>query len=370
MTANIQTRHVATILDRYLLTKDGSTKKTYHIVLKLPSPIEYQVGDSVAIFPKNPNSLVESILLYFPKGSTILHKKTKETLPLKEYLLSSANLCKITPHLLRKIGEKIISPKLNSLLLPENKPALKSYLEERQLIDLLEEYPNALIPQNLGDHLLPLLPRYYSIASSCKKDPLTIELTVAHVQYQSLGKTRIGVGSSFLCEEIEKGSSISFFVQSSNGFTLPDPSEPIIMIGPGTGIAPFKGFLEERMHQNAPGKNWLFFGERNGKTDFYYSDFFKGLEAENKLTLTTAFSRDQEKKLYVQHQMLKHQKQLFSWIESGAILYVCGDAKKMAKDVDLALLQIISSEKNLSEADAKAYLKNLRREKRYLTDVY
>lgn len=362
--------HQATILDRYLLTEKGSTRKTYHIVLKLPSPIPYQTGDSIAVFPKNPISLVNSILLHYPEAPSIIPKKLEKTLSLQEYLSSRANLCKLTPSLIKTLAEKTLSPKLQSLLLPENKEFLKTYLEERHLIDLLDDFPKVLSAQDLANHLLPMLPRYYSIASSCKKNPTVIELTVAYVEYQSLGKKRVGVGSCFLCEEAPINASLSFFIQSSKNFTLSDASTPIIMIGPGTGVAPFRAFLEERMHINATGKNWLFFGERNLKSDFYYGDFFTDLQKKGKLTLTTAFSRDQKDKCYVQHKMLEHKKTFFSWIEQGATLYVCGDAKKMAKDVDQALLKIIASEKNLSEIEAKTYLKNLRREKRYLTDVY
>lgn len=370
MSTTTQNLYRAKIADRFLLNKSGSTRKTYHITLKLPSPISYKVGDSIAIYPTNNPEAVEKILSFFPKIDEVIHKKTKESCCIRKYLTKHANISKITANLIKQVATKTSCEKLQTLLLSNDKQALQQYLEKRDLIDILEEYPSALLAQEMIDSLLPMLPRYYSIASSNIKDPYHIHLTVAHVTYSTLGKERVGIGSHFLCELSDNETEISFFVQPSNGFTLPNSHVPIIMIGPGTGIAPFRAFIEERLHTNATGENWLFFGERNKDTDFYYEDFLKPLVESKKLYLSTAFSRDQEEKVYVQHKMLEQKQKLFSWIEQGAIIYVCGDAKKMAKDVNNALLQILSSEKGFSEEEAKTYLKNLRKEKRYLTDVY
>jgi len=214
------------------------------------------------------------------------------------------------------------------------------------------------------------MPRFYSIASSPKKDPLHLHLTVAYVCYEKNGRKRCGIGSHYLCEEVDKTTPISLYIQNAEHFALPGTDKPIIMIGPGTGIAPFRAFLEEREHTNSTSKNWLFFGERNKQTDFYYEEFFNKLIAKNFLKLTTAFSRDKEQKIYVQHKLQEHAKEVYKWLNSGAYLYVCGDAKKMAKDVEKTLLEIIETEGNFSQEKAKEYLSNLRKDKRYIQDVY
>lgn len=363
------------LTERYLLNKKGATKETFHIVIKIEESLDYRVGDSLAILPSNPLFLVEKILTLLPQTKTIIHKKTKELVNLKNHIRYHTNLNKITPGFLRLLVKKDLPSKdfdhLQTLLDPANKEQLHTYLLQRELIDLLEEYPHVLSAQEVTDLLLPMLPRYYSTASSQKKDPHHIHLTVAHVNYESLGKARIGIGSHYLCKEAKiQETRIPLFVHPAINFSLPqDSQKDIIMIGPGTGIAPFRGFLEERVVEKASGKNWLFFGERNS-TDFYYEDFFKELEKNDLLKLSTAFSRDQEEKVYVQHKMYEHAKELFSWLENGAHFYVCGDAKKMAKDVQKTLLDIIQKEGKLSLDNALTYFDNLKKQKRYLTDIY
>jgi sulfite reductase (NADPH) flavoprotein alpha-component len=198
--------------------------------------------------------------------------------------------------------------------------------------------------------------------------PHEIHLTVAFASFELGGQTYFGVGSHFLCIQ---SALVPFYVQPSNHFTLPeDPTRPIIMIGPGTGIAPFRAFIQERLAHHAEGRNWLFFGERNRATDFYYSDYWLELEKQGRIRIDTAFSRDQAEKIYVQHRLLERKKSIWEWIQDGAILYVCGDAEQMAKDVDAALQQIAREEGQMSDEEARKFLKTLRQEKRYLLDVY
>ena len=219
---------------------------------------------------------------------------------------------------------------------------------------------------------MPLLPRFYSIANSPLVFPNEIHLTLAYVHYTSNGQIRRGVGSSFLADlsTIEE-TPIPIYLQPSQHFRLPDdPATPIILVGPGTGIAPYRAFLQERIATQAPGKNWLFFGERNRASDFYYEPFWLELEKLGKIKLDLAFSRDGTQKVYVQHKMYERKKEIWDWLQTGAIFYVCGDASKMAKDVDAMLQTIIEEEGKLHVEDARLYIKKLRSDKKYLTDVY
>lgn len=364
-----------TIKDRYLLTKTGSTRCTWHIALKA-SNLTFNVGDSIAIYPTNSIDVVEKILsiLQVDKSSTIFEKKSKEPCRVFEYLLNKANLSKIPPSLLRLAHERCLDTiqktKLKTLMLPENKSQMNEYLASFELWDFLALHSNFTI-QEVIDKLLPMMPRFYSIASCPLTTPEEIHLIVAHVTYNTSGHIRHGIGSDFLCNRAIKDEPIPFYIQPSHGFNLPrDTSTDIIMIGPGTGVAPFKAFIEQRYLQKATGKNWLFFGERNKKTDFYYEEFFSSFVNKGFLQIDTAFSRDQVEKIYVQDLLMKKGKKITHLLENGANFYVCGDAKKMAKDVDLALHHIIKFHKNLTEEETKTYIKNLRLSKRYLIDVY
>lgn len=370
----------AYLTDKYLLNKPGSSKKTYHITLDIgQETLDFESGDSVAIYPENPQEVVIKTIqtLKTTPSTIIFEKRTQQTSTVQDFISKRANITKIPISIIRLLEERHIHLKkrefLIHLLKAENRAELTEYLHNHELWDLLQEHEESIFTaQEIADLLLPMIPRFYSIASSPKMNKKKIDLTVAYVSYSTSGHIRTGIGSHFLCEHAKKNQTpIPLYVQPSHGFTLPtDSNTPIIMVGPGTGIAPFKAFLEERMISHAEGKNWLFFGERNGKTDFYYEDFFKDLQKKGFLDLDTAFSRDQEQKIYVQDRMCEKSEKLFYWIENGAHFYVCGDAKKMAKDVDNTLLHIIKKHGKLGEEESKAYLKNLRKEKRYLTDVY
>lgn len=350
------------LIEKRLLTKEGSSKKTYHLSLAIdPDLFSFDVGDSVAIFVENHNEEIDHLLyLLQKKGSEkITDPRSKKEFSLKDYLLKKVNITKVSPNVFKSLVSE-------SDLKEEE---LKS-LQDLPLTDLLEKFcPSFPIDVT---KLLPLLPRFYSIANSPLFFKGEIHLTISYLTYMLHGKEKKGIASQFLCDQaLLYDTPISIYLQKTTSFLLPeDPNASIIMVGPGTGIAPFRAFLQQRLATQQEGKNWLFFGERNQKTDFYYEDFFLSLQKENRLRLNLAFSRDQEEKIYVQHEMLKEKKSLWHWIEKGAYLYVCGDAEKMAKDVDLALLQILMEEGTMSIEEARSYLKQMRHEKRYRIDVY
>jgi sulfite reductase (NADPH) flavoprotein alpha-component len=229
-----------------------------------------------------------------------------------------------------------------------------------------------LTPAELAKTIMPLLPRFYSIANSAKVFPGEIHLLVAYIHYHMGGQNRRGVGSHFLCDLATiDATPVPIYLQSSTHFTLPqDPNASIILVGPGTGIAPYRAFIQERLANQSPGRNWIIFGERNRATDFYYSDFWLDLERQERIRLDLAFSRDGPEKIYVQHKMYEQRKSIWSWLNKGAYFYVCGDAEEMAKDVDAMLHRIVHEEGRLSDEDAHLYIKKMRADRRYLADVY
>lgn len=361
------------ILDRSLLTGPGSTKTTYHIALEAQDPrLSFKVGDSIGVLPSNdPDSVEEILRLIHASGSEeVLDARTSQKTTLKAFLTQKANLGRVNSAFFKFL---CLHSAPSELLLPENKNALTAHLDSHSLIDLLHLHkPAPLPPQEFVQPLMPLMPRFYSIASSPKVYPGEIHLTVSYVCYEANGRTRYGVGSHFLCDLAALDeTAVPFYVQPSHSFMLPeDPSASLILIGPGTGVAPYRAFLQERIAAQASGRHWLFFGERNRATDFYYGDFWLDLEKQGRLRLDLAFSRDQAEKIYVQHRMLEQKKSLYNWIQNGSYIYVCGDAQEMAKDVEAALVQIFQEEGSLPEEDARKALKSLRAEKRYLLDVY
>jgi len=348
--------YIARIKERSLLTASGSTKQTYHLSLDLSSgPLSFVPGDSVAILPENDPKVVGEILknAKLDAETEILDPKTKTPLSLRLFLKTKANLTKIHPRLLALLK-------------------VPSASKDQHVVDLVSHSTaSTYTPQELADALLPLMPRFYSIASSSNMHPGEIHLTVSAISYLVEGKLRQGVASHFLCHEAKiESTPIPLYIQPSNGFALPSPDASIILIGPGTGVAPFRAFLQERLISQAKGRNWLFFGERHRASDFYYEPFFQELVKRHFLRLDTAFSRDQPEKIYVQHKLLEHSAFIWDWLQTGAYLYVCGNAEFMAKDVDLALRQIVGQHGNLDGENATLYLRQLRQEKRYLLDVY
>lgn len=371
---------IARIKERYLLTGHGSTKHTYHVTLDLSTaPIHFKVGDSIGIYAQNDPILVEHLILAMKAdGNTIITEpRSKQPITLWEFLSYKANLCRITSSFLKLFYEcEMIHDKknhLHRLLQQENKPLLTQYLSTHDPLDLFKEYQEVKAPlEELCAQFGPLLPRFYSVASSQLETPDRVDLTVALFSFTHQEQQRYGVGSHFLCHLAEPMKTpIPIYVQPAQHFTLPaDDTAPIIMVGPGTGIAPFRAFLQERIKKGASGKNWLFFGERNRNCDYFYEKEFEQMRKSHILRLDLAFSRDQEEKIYVQHRMQENAKELWSWLQEGAYFYVCGDAHRMAKDVEHTLEQIVQTQGHMTGEAAKAYIKALRTQKRYLADVY
>lgn len=345
---------IAQIVERYLLTGASSTKRTYHVALQVEAhALPFVVGDSVGVIPENQPELVEAVLraARVDGATVVLDARLGEHLSLHEFLLRKANLAKCTTALLRRVSAE----------------AAPELAKSHELLDLLRMFPDAaLSAQELASALLPLMPRFYSIASSAHMFPGEIHLTVAELTYKVDHELRWGVGSHYVCH---RATSLPVYVQPSNGFTIPaDGAAPIILIGPGTGVAPFRAFLQERMALGHTGPNWLFFGERNRATDFYYRDYWLELERQGRLRLDVAFSRDSAEKTYVQHKLWEGRADVWRQLQEGAFLYVCGDAEKMAKDVEATLLRIAAE--HMSDDKAREWLKSLRKNRHYLTDVY
>jgi sulfite reductase (NADPH) flavoprotein alpha-component len=262
--------------------------------------------------------------------------------------------------------------RLETMLADPEGEAAKAYLSERDVLDVLDDFSKSRPdPQEVMSALARLAPRLYSIASSPQAHPGEVHLCVGVVRYQQGSRNRRGVASTFLAERVPLGMPVPVFVQSAPHFRLPAPGVPIILVGPGTGVAPFRAFLEERRAHGGQGRNWLFFGDRQRASDFLYREQIAAWHADGFLTrLDLAFSRDQEEKVYVQDRMLAQARDLFAWLEEGAHLYVCGDAQRMAKDVDAVLHRIVAQEGSLGEDKAREYVEKLKREKRYARDVY
>jgi len=370
----------ARLKERFLLTQPPSTKKTFYITLDITSlPLQFKVGDSLGIYSQNDPRLVQHLIeaMHAKGDEQIIDPRSKLPISLWDFLSFKANLARLTSSFLQLFYtyEKEHDKKntLHRLLQTENKPLLSQYLSQHDPLDLFKEYQNVEAPlQELCAQFGPLLPRFYSVASSPLLHKEEVHLTVALFTFTHQNEQRYGVGSHFLCHlaEIDK-TPISLYVQPAPHFTLPsDDAKPIIMVGPGTGVAPFRAFLQERIAKGARGKNWLFFGERNRATDYFYQEEWEQWKGQGQLRLDLAFSRDQNQKIYVQDRMLESGKDLWAWIAEGAYFYVCGDAHHMAKDVEAMLQRIITEQGSMSPEDAKAYIKKMRVEKRYLADVY
>jgi len=358
------------------LTLQGSEKETRHYEFSLAgSGLQYEPGDSMGIFVKNNPKLVEELLeaLRF-SGDEIVTSKEGETFTIRQGLLQHFQVTQPSKQFLEAIAERsATAAELKELLDPERKRDLDNYLWGLEIIDFLLNNPSVRFTvEDFVRTLRKLQPRLYSIASSLKAHPEEVHFLVASVRYESHGREREGVATTYLADRVKVGSEVPMFVHVAKGFRLPeDPSTPTIMIGPGTGLAPFRAYLEERSAVGASGKNWLFFGEQRYKCDFFYQEQLEEMQKHGVLTrFDTAFSRDQPHKIYVQHRMLEHSRDIFEWLEAGAHFFVCGDAARMAKDVDVALHQIVGQEGGKTPEQATEYVENLRKEKRYKRDVY
>lgn len=354
------------------LLNQGSDKETRHFELSLKdSGLSYEPGDSLGVIPQNSSHLVDDLLVAVGLSGSEMVQVGEDSLSLKDALKNRLACTVLSKIQVKKFNELAHSEKLNDLLLPANRESFADYLWGRELIDLFLEFPQKGIGANaLVGLLRPMPPRLYSIASSIKAHSEEVHLTVAIVRYDTHGRKREGVCSSYLADRV--GDRIPCYFHPNKNFKLPEDGDvPIIMVGPGTGIAPFRSFVEERMATGAKGKNWLFFGDRSSKTDYLYGNEWEQHRQDGLLSnLDLAWSRDQSVKEYVQHKMLAKGKELWSWLQEGAIFYVCGDASRMAKDVDLALRQISVREGGMAEEEAAKWVKSLQKERRYLKDVY
>ena len=370
----------ARLVENRLLTQAGSTKETRHCVIDIAgSGLSYTCGDSLGVYPANPPEMVADMIAALKASGDELVNLPNEAQPrpLREALLRSLSLAGPTTRTLKALQQRVTATDerelLESLLEPQNRSATQAWLAEREYIDLLEEYPSAVFkPQDFVDLLRKLQPRLYSIASSPKIYPETIHLTVAVVRYQTNQRERRGIASTWLAERVPINQpKVPAFIVPSH-FSLPaSDAADLIMVGPGTGVAPFRAFIQERGARGAQGRSWLFFGERNQSTDYLYGEDWETWHKQGVLTrLDLAWSRDQDERIYVQHKLLARAKPIWEWLSGGAYFYVCGDAKRMAKDVDQALHCIIREQGDLDDAAAVAFVRQLRKEKRYQRDVY
>jgi sulfite reductase (NADPH) flavoprotein alpha-component len=358
------------------LSGPESEKDTRHFELDLTGwGLSFDVGDSVGVYPTNDPELVDEIIRAIgATGSEQVPRLKGEPTSLREALLRDYSITQPTPKFLKAIAHRAdAAPTLRSLLVPERKQDLQTYLWGMEVIDFLIEHPSARFsPEEFVGLLSKLQPRLYSVASSLKAFPEQVHLIVDVVRYESHGRMRKGVASSFLADRAND-SPVPVFPSNAKHFHLPeDPDTPIIMVGPGTGVAPFRAYLQERKVTGAKGKNWLFFGAQHVSCDFAYEEDFDAFMKEGILTrLDCAWSRDQAEKVYVQHRMAENAAEIWKWIDSeGAQFFVCGDARRMAKDVDATLRKIVQEEGGKTVDQANEYVEKLKTEKRYKRDVY
>src|SRR5690606_29823687 len=372
----------AKITENRLLNKPGSAKETRHFVVSLAgSDLTYKAGDSLGIYPTNREIDVAAILTRLrATGDELVSPamlKLPEPITFRDALLHRLALGSPTAKLVQLLAAKATDAaeqaKLNGLLVPESKEVLSTFLANHEYADLLNAFPSAAItPQELVDLMRKLMPRLYSIASSPKVYPQEIHPTVAVVRYQTNGIERAGVCSTFLSDRVQVGNTpVPVFVSNSHFGPPEDGAKDCIMVGPGTGIAPFRAFVQDRVASGATGRNWVFFGDQKHATDYLYEEEWNDYVAKGQVhRLDLAWSRDQEEKIYVQDKMLANAPEIWAWVSGGGYFYVCGDAKRMAKDVDAALHEIIAEEGKMSSDDATAYIKQLKKDKRYQRDVY
>jgi len=362
----------AELKERVLLNGEGSAKETVHLEFDLEgSGLTYETGDALAVIPHNAADVVEELL----KAAT-LDGECKVTLKdgeftLRDALTTKLDITALSKPVLSRYNEFAKSDELDAII--NEKEKLSDFIHGRDMVDLVSKYPaSELTADALSSIMRKLPPRLYSIASSPKAHTDEVHLTVGVVRYDANERPRKGVCSTYLADRIEEGEKADVFVTANKHFKLPsDPNAPIIMVGPGTGIAPFRAFIEEREATGAKGKNWLFFGDQHYLTDFLYQTEWQSYLEDGLLTkLDVAFSRDQKNKVYVQDRMRENAKDLYAWLMDGASFYVCGDASRMAHDVDKALHDIIAQEGGLSEEEATDFVKKLKADKRYLRDVY
>ncbi len=363
----------AELLDRINLNGTGSAKETYHLEFSLEgSGLAYVPGDSLGVKPRNCPEVVEQLIEASGfSGNEDVNRADGSAGSLRQILIEELDSTTLS----RKVVEEYarLTGIENLTRIAEDEGKVRTYCEGRQVVDLFTDHPaKNLTPQQLAKLLRLQPPRLYSISSSLSKHPDQVHLTVGAVRYQTHGRDRKGVASTYLADRVDIGDTVPVYIHANTRFRLPeDPQRPIIMIGPGTGIAPFRSFIEERSETGASGKNWLLFGDQHFSYDFLYQLEWLDYLKDGLLTrMDVAFSRDAPEKVYVQHRLHEQSKELYRWIEEGAHVYVCGDAQRMAKDVNQALQDIIAKEGSMSEDAAREYLSRLSKEKRYQRDCY
>lgn len=366
----------AAVLENLNLNGRGADKETRHLEISLEgSGLNYEPGDCLGVIPKNHPRLVRELIdaMGWKPEELVPINKNGEERPLEEALTSHYEITVLTKPLLEQAAKLSSGNGMQELLEQGREQEFREYVRNRDLLDLVEDYSlNGVSAKEFVSILRKLPHRLYSISSSLKSYPDEVHLTIRKVQYQAHGRERYGVLSSYIADRLEAGDTLPVFVQQNSNFKLPDnPDIPLIMIGPGTGVAPFRAFLGEREELGAKGKTWLFYGDQHFSTDFLYQLEWQRWLKDGVLTrMDVAFSRDTNEKVYVQHRMLEKSKELYQWLQDGAHVYVCGDEKKMAHDVHAALVTILQQEGGLGSEEATLYLKRLQQEKRYQRDVY
>jgi sulfite reductase (NADPH) flavoprotein alpha-component len=362
----------AEVLVNQKITGAGSTKDVRHVELSLEgSGLVYEPGDSLAVIVENPPQLVEQLIDVLDLDPSVEVEAGARTVLLGEALTKDLEITASNVNFLRAWADLSGSGELQALLEPDQKEQLSRFIGEHQVIDIIRRYPASTGAQEFVSNLRKLSPRSYSIASSMAANPDEVHLTVAAVQYEAFGSTHWGAASTHLADRVQEGETMNIFVESNPRFRLPGDDVPIIMIGPGTGVAPFRAFVEERAERGASGDNWLIFGNRTFADDFLYQlEWQRHLKQGHLQRLDVAFSRDQEEKVYVQERIRENAADVYAWLERGASIYVCGDAKNMAADVDDALADVITEQSGVDHDAARLQLKELRREGRYQRDVY
>jgi len=411
--------YMTKITECYILNGEGSKKETRHVVFELgDSGMDYKVGDALGVLPENPPETVDLLIetagwdkdhmVTTHNGERTLQDALKKDFEIhrvnKKFVKSLAGKIntsgiRITVKLIDRYRESVsgsgsswmdgdsaleteLQPSIPGddplgrvELLTNDADSMEDYIWSRDYIDVIRDFDVTYTPEEFLELADKLKPRLYSIASSHDAHPGLVELTVGIVRYSHHGRDRGGLATVFMADEVKvKDTEVGVFMSPTKSFVLPeDKSTDIIMVGPGTGIAPFRAFMEQRVHDGGSGKNWLFFGDQSEKTEFYYKDTIEAWMDEGHLyKFTTAWSRDQEEKIYVQHRLKEHGAEVWEWFENGAYFYICGDKQYMAKDVHRALIEIAMEHGGMSEDDATHFIEKtmMREQKRYLRDVY
>ncbi|QSQ18831.1 assimilatory sulfite reductase (NADPH) flavoprotein subunit [Pyxidicoccus parkwayensis] len=361
------------VLVNQRITGRGALKDVRHVELSLEgSGLEYAPGDALGVWPHNPPELVDAFLSELKLDGGTEVKRDGRSLPLSKWLGEELELTKLNRPFLERHAALANNAELKRLLEPSGAEGFRALLASHQVIDLLRAHPAPWGATELVAALRRLAPRLYSIASSSKRVGSEAHLTVSVVDYTAFGTRHLGAASSYLASRAAGTDKVRVFIEPNERFRLPDDGDKdVLMIGPGTGVAPFRAFVQERAEVGARGRNWLFFGEQHFRTQFLYQvEWQEALKKKTLHRLSLAFSRDRAQKVYVQHRLHEAGRDVYEWLDGGAYLYVCGDAQRMAPDVHAALVDIVSTHGGKSREDAEAWLQGLREERRYLRDVY